>query len=156
MNIKIPKFTIIVDTREQRPLTFEYAPGKTLESEPGTLYTGDYSIKGLEKHVCIERKSIQDLMGCIGRDRDRFERELDRMRGYEVKCLVVEGSWDDIEQQNYRSKIHPNAAIGTLMGWIALGIPIVMAGNHEKAGRFVARMLIITAKRRLKELASLA
>ena len=33
------------------------------------------------------------------------------------------------------------------MGWIAEGIPIVMADNHKRAGVFIARMLYITARR---------
>ena len=64
----------IVDTREQLPLNLD-----PLRTEPATLPTGDYSLKGLEHHVCIERKSLDDLLGCVGRDRERFERELHRM-----------------------------------------------------------------------------
>ena len=40
--------------------------GEVLRSERGGLYTGDYSIKGLERFVAIERKSLDDLMGCLG------------------------------------------------------------------------------------------
>jgi len=32
---------------------------------------------GLEDRVGIERKSLSDLLGCIGGSRDRFERELE-------------------------------------------------------------------------------
>ncbi len=149
------KFTAIIDKREQRPLTLRYTEkGDILPSEAGTLYTGDYSIKGLENYVSIERKSLDDMMGCIGRDRDRFEKEILRLRGFEVKAIVVESNWKTIEAGNYRSKISPSAAIGSLMGWIALGIPIVMTDTHKRAGIFVARMLYITACRRYHELKS--
>lgn len=145
----------VIDTREQTPLTLEVKPGQVLASESGTLYTGDYSIKGLENHVAIERKSLSDLMGCIGSGRERFEKEILRLRGYPVKALVVEATWEQIETGAYRSKVNPSAAIGTLMGWIAQGIPITMAGDHKRAGVFVARMLYITARRRLQELKNL-
>lgn len=147
--------TAVVDTREQTPLKLQLKPGEVLKAERGNLYTGDYSIKGLENHVAIERKSIDDLMGCIGKDRERFEREIARLRGYPVKALVVEATWEQIESGSYRSKVHPSSAIGTMMGWISQGIPVTMAGNHDRAGTFVARMLYITARRRLAELKSL-
>lgn len=149
------QFTAIVDTREKRPLNLEYTPGHKLMCQPGKLYTGDYSIKGLEKHVAIERKSLEDLMGCIGAQRERFEKEIERLKGFEVKALVVESTWKQIEDGDYRSKVKPSAAIGSLMGWIAEGIPVVMTQNHTRAGVFVARMLYITARRRLFELGSI-
>ncbi len=148
-------FTAIVDSREQTPLKLEYKPGEILRSERGTLYSGDYSVKGLEHHIAIERKSLDDLMGCIGTHRERFEREILRLRGYPVKAIVVESTWKVIENGKYRSRVSSSAAIGTLMGWIAQGIPITMAGNHERAGVFVARMLLISARRRMQELKAL-
>jgi DNA excision repair protein ERCC-4 len=54
----------IVDTREQLPL--DLAP---LAVEVGTLATGDYSVRGLVDVIAIERKSLPDLLGCIGQDR---------------------------------------------------------------------------------------
>ena len=44
-------FTIIIDTREQKPWTFT----DHLTSH-AKLDTGDYAIKGLEHELCIERK----------------------------------------------------------------------------------------------------
>lgn len=80
-------FTIIVDTREQAPFSFGEidinAPaGKTWEVSTlrAGLETGDYSIRGWEHLVTIERKSLEDLYGTIGGGHDRFEREHQRMR----------------------------------------------------------------------------
>jgi DNA excision repair protein ERCC-4 len=73
--MKPPPFIIAVDSREQRPFTFDAWP-----TAPATLAAGDYSIVGLEEHVAIERKSLDDLAGCCGRDRDRFKRELHRLQ----------------------------------------------------------------------------
>ena len=55
--------TIIIDRREQNPWTFHVLP-----SEPGSLDSGDYSVRGLEHMVSIERKSLDDMLGCIGRE----------------------------------------------------------------------------------------
>jgi ERCC4-type nuclease len=150
--LKPEKITAIIDTREQRPVELEMKPGTILKSETGTLYSGDYSVKGLEKIISIERKSLDDLMGCIGRDRERFEREILRLRGCEVRGIVVESTWEQIESGGYRSRVKPSAAIGSLMGWMASGIPITMAGNHKRAGIFIARMLYIAANRRYQQL----
>ena len=69
--------TIVVDTREQAPLTFT-----RLVSIPGTLTSGDYSFCGGEELSAIERKSIADLVACcMGSNRERFFRELHRLRG---------------------------------------------------------------------------
>ena len=146
------EFTAVVDTREQKPLNLEFKTGEYLKTVRSTLYTGDYSIKGLESHIAIERKSLDDLMGCIGVQRERFEKEIIRLKGYSVRAIVVESTWKKIEEGNYRSRVSANAAIGTLMGWIAQGIPIIMCDNHKRAGIFVARMMLITANRRIKEL----
>jgi DNA excision repair protein ERCC-4 len=153
--VKISNITAVIDTREQNPLSLEYKKGEKLATVNGTLYTGDYSLRGLEDYVAIERKSLDDMMGCIGKGRERFERELLRLRGYEVKAIVVEATWEQIEKGEYRSRVNPSAAIGTLMGWIAQGFPIVMTGDHKRAGAFVARMLYITARRRYAQLKSL-
>ena len=50
---------ILIDTREQRPYKFD------IDTVTGTLTTGDYSICGLENYISIERKTIDDLIGCL-------------------------------------------------------------------------------------------
>ena len=82
---------IVVDTREQEPWGFCNVP-----TERGTLDTGDYSVRGLEHLVAVERKSLPDLLGCVGRERDRFKRELQRLRGYRFRLLVIEASYADL------------------------------------------------------------
>ena len=70
---------IVADSREQEPLTFT-----RLQSVRGTLYSGDYSILNLETQFAVERKSIDDLANCcLSSNRDRFEHELHRLRGYQ-------------------------------------------------------------------------
>ena len=59
--------TGIIDSREQTPL--DLSP---LQIVRGTLATGDYSVVGLEHVVAIERKSAEDMLACIGRERERL------------------------------------------------------------------------------------
>jgi ERCC4-type nuclease len=135
-----------VDTREQQPL--DLTP---LQVVTATLTTGDYSVQGLEHIVAIERKSLPDLIGCVGVERDRFDREAQRLLAYPVRALVVEATWPDIEAGDWRSKVTPAAALGSLLGWIAAGLPVIMAGDHKRCGQFVSRILFTAARRRYRE-----
>lgn len=139
--------TAIIDTREQRP--WDLSPLKTVE---GTLPTGDYSVVGLEHDISIERKSLEDLLGCVGQHRERFDKEMHRLLSYPCRAVIVEASWPQIEAGEWRSKVHPSAVMGSCLGWIALGIPIVMAGNAERAGKYAGRLMYVAANRRWHQL----
>jgi len=84
---------IIVDTREQRPYKFK-------DSQVKTLACGDYSILGLEDCIAIERKTIDDLIGCLTSDRQRFEKELYRGKALDYMALVAEATLSDIVNHN--------------------------------------------------------
>jgi ERCC4-type nuclease len=102
--------TIIIDSREQAPLIF-----RNLTSGPGALTSGDYSFTGGEELFAIERKSIPDLVSCCaGSNRERFERELHRLRGYRFKRLLIVGTRAEIESGDYRSNIKPQSVLHTL------------------------------------------
>lgn len=136
----------VVDTREQRPL--DLSP---MQMVPGTLATGDYSVKGLEHVVSVERKSLPDLLACVGQERERFDREVQRLLAYPTRALVVEATWQDIEAGNWQSRVSAAAALGSLLGWVAMGLPIIMSGDHKRAGTYVSRILYIAARRRWRE-----
>ena len=149
------KVIAIIDSREQTPLDLE--PLTTITC---TLTTGDYSVRGLEHVVAIERKSLQDLVACVGSDRERFDREVQRLLAYPVRILVIESSWEAIESHEpinpqWRGKVSKEAVLGSLMGWQAAGLSVHMSGDHERAGRHVARLLYTVARRRYAELRAL-
>jgi DNA excision repair protein ERCC-4 len=146
----------IIDTREQSPLDLE-----PLRTVAGTLDTGDYSLRGLEHIVRIERKSLPDLVGCVGRERDRFEREVQRLLAFEVRVLVVEASWEQVESHcpampQWRGKVTSSQVVGSLLGWQAAGLSVHLCGDHQRAGQHVARLLYTVAKRRWRELRTMA
>lgn len=145
-DLKPDNIVAIQDTREQTPL--DLSP---LTVEVGTLQTGDYSVKGLERIVACERKSLSDLLTCCGSERERFEKEIQRLLAYPCRCLVVEATWRDIEAGEWRSAVTPAAALGSLLSWIVAGVPVLMAGDHARAGRYVARMMLLAARRRWRE-----
>jgi DNA excision repair protein ERCC-4 len=136
----------VIDSREQHPL--DLAP---LRSRIATLSTGDYSLRGLESVVAIERKSLTDLLLNVGQGRDRFHREVMRLLAYPVRALVVESTWPELERGEWRSKVSNTAALGTVLNWIGMGLPVIMAADHARAGRYVSRLLFLAARRRWRE-----
>ncbi|MCZ6654515.1 MAG: ERCC4 domain-containing protein [Planctomycetota bacterium] len=133
---------VIIDNREQVPWQFHNLP-----SESGSLTTGDYSIKNLAHLIAVERKSVDDLLSCVGIHRDRFKRELQRLRAYRFRCLVVEADYGTLERGEWRSKIQPASVLGSLAAWQAqYSLPIWLAGDHEAAGRFAEKYLYQCAR----------
>ena len=128
--------TIVIDTREQNPLVFS-----RLQSVYETLTTGDYSIQGLQELFSIERKSVGDLVGCcMGENRQRFEKELHRLRGFRFKRLLVVGSRGEIELQRYHSRIAPKSVLGSLAAWeVRFDLPIVFAATPAEAADQIER-----------------
>lgn len=149
--IKPEDVVAVVDSREQTPLCLD-----PLQSVSGTLATGDYSVRGLEHVVSIERKSLPDLLASVGRERERFNREVQRLIAYPSRALVVEATWSDLERGEWRSQVTPAAAIGSVLGWVDAGLPVVMAEDHARAGRYVSRLLFTAARRRWRECRVLA
>jgi ERCC4-type nuclease len=105
----------------------------------GTLMSGDYSVAGLEALFAVERKSIGDLVSCcIGQNRERFERELHRLRGFRFKRLLIVGSEAEISKGNYHSNIKPAAVLGTLRAFeVRYDLPVVFCQTPELAGHQV-------------------
>ena len=81
-------FVLTIDTREQDNLFRK--PPKGLLIVRDTLRAGDYSCKGFENAISIERKGLNDFYGSIGNGRDRFRRELELLKGYQWAGLVIE------------------------------------------------------------------
>ena len=136
--IDIPDgFIMIVDTREQKPL-FKLKPWII---EAG-LNSGDYSIQGFENIITIERKSIPDLLGTLGKGRIRFEKELNRMNEYKWKGLLIEGLENDVYQPNDFSSMHPNSIYHSLAAietkW---GVNVYYAKDKKHARNWVLSRL---------------
>lgn len=145
------KLTVVCDNREQTPLIFTRLP-----SIRGTLQSGDYSAVGLETELAIERKSLDDLAGSVTSDRERFERELHRLRGFRFKRLLIVGSREDIEQHNYRSKALPKAILNTLSAFeCRYDLPIVYTPTAEAAAMLVESWVYWNAREALKRVEAL-
>ena len=96
MRKKKNKYTVIKDTREQDGWFF--SPYDKCEGmEVGTLHTGDYTLKGFEDIVCVERKaSVTELAMNLGRKKKAFYDEMERMKDFHFRFLILEFSASDV------------------------------------------------------------
>lgn len=137
---------VAVDTREQRPV--DVSPMQIIRT---SLVTGDYGLIAMPKLAALERKELSDLCSVVGRDRDRFEREIDRLLAFPVRGIFVESTWDAVADGDYRGEVSPSAVTASLLGWAARGVPVFMCGSHERCGKFISRVLYLAARRRWRE-----
>lgn len=108
-------FTIVVDTREQRPLDFRPYEQYGVTVERAALKAGDYSVKGLENQVFVERKSLEDLVGTLSQGRDRFMREIyNRAMFASLRLLVVEAPWSAVSRPYGFSAMNPECVVDTV------------------------------------------
>lgn len=91
---------ITIDTREALPLSFDGFRG--VDTVRSGLRTGDYSIQGYEDQITFERKSVQDLVGTLTSGHTRFLREMERMRSFKAKYILIEHTPDIL--YNYCAK----------------------------------------------------
>ncbi len=139
--IRFDEYFVVADTREQTPLTplLEDCGHHVISS---TLKTGDYSVKGYEDFVAIERKSLDDLVGSLTNGRQRFERELSRGCRLERFCVVVEAPYSDILDKKYRSKAHPASITGSIKAfeW-RYRCRFYFCNDRYEASRTISRLL---------------
>lgn len=130
MKITLSPFTVVVDTREQARYDFSAIPARVADGGgvvivPTVRYTlksGDYSIATWEDRVAVERKSLEDLYGSLGRNRNRFKREIVRLNELEFAAVVVEADWAALKDPDkhravWHSTLNSASVIGTIMAW---------------------------------------
>jgi DNA excision repair protein ERCC-4 len=132
---------VVIDTRERLPYQF------ALPTRKGTLLVGDYSVVGLEDEVAIERKSADDLLHCLSRDRCRFEEELRRSQRLRYFALVIEGTLRDLVSGRYWSRMTPKNAVQSLLGLsVRYRLPIWFCENRDYAQKVTQNLLVQYAR----------
>lgn len=139
-------FTIIIDTREQKPWTFdEYATAHN------KLETGDYSIEGLQDIVTIERKrNVAEVANNI--TESRFQDVIDRLKKIKYPFILLEFNLDDIMRYPIGStipkklwskiRITPNFIIKHLLDLeLEHNIKIIFCGNSTNAEKIALSIL---------------
>jgi len=139
-----PNIVIVQDSREQRG----YSELFTAPCAIGCLPTGDYSIRGLESLVSIERKSLPDLLQSLTRERERFERELYRGRALRFFAVIVECDASDILQGRFGrfSSVNPVAIWESIAAFSVRYAPFIYAGDRDTGARLCESLLMKFAR----------
>jgi DNA excision repair protein ERCC-4 len=104
-------------------------------------------VAGIEELFAVERKSIPDLVACCAGERERFERELHRLRGCRFKRLLIVGTEADILAGRYRSRIVPAAVLGSVCAFeVRYDLPVVFSPTPQAAARLVERWAFYFAR----------
>ena len=134
---RIPKPVVLVDTREREPLPLHANHPNWIASERRVaLKTGDYTVEGMESLLCLERKSLADLVACTVTYRRRFLGVCGRLARFKWKAILVEATLEDnkggFEAFEIPSDVHPNAVCGLLDAIEAkCGIPVIYTSTVQ-------------------------
>lgn len=154
---QLRQMAVVADTREQvngHITTYLKEKGVTIISRK--LDIGDYACQigdlSFERDFVVERKhNLDELVGNMTADRDRFEREFIRSKAFGTKVflLIEDASWDDIILGNYRSKMQPKALRASLMAWQAQYNVTVIFCRHEHSPQMIHELLMYSARKEL-------
>ena len=149
---KAPDFYVIKDTREQDGYYFSQY-GNCLGMVEQKLDTGDYAVQGLEDKVCVERKGcVEELAINLGQKKHAFLNEVDRMKEFPHKFLVLEFSLQDLVDFPENSRIpEKKKAFVKITGKYMLkclmefqlhdGVHVLFCGNKHNAFLTVSSIL---------------
>ena len=141
--LRTPRPTVLVDTREQNPFDFSRFDGWFAGVEKKTLKLGDYSIATLEDSCVVERKDLSDLVHSLTAERPVFVQRLRLMSAYPQRLLVITAALSTVKSSYAFSDVNPNrimqSLIAALAGW---NLPFVCTETHE-LGRGDHRLLLV-------------
>lgn len=134
-------FVLVVDTREQQPLFNPPPEGLTIVKQ--ALKHGDYSIRGFENKVTIERKKMSDLMSYIGSEREKTVLKLDSMKDLQWKALVIEENWDDLFLPKKYSQLSTNTIRQALVSFnLRFGLHIFSHPYRSECEKWILDRLL--------------
>ena len=144
---QIPKPIVLIDTREQTPLTFTRFPNWIAGEKRQKLKIGDYTVQGMEHLLAIERKTLSDIITTVMQERSRFFKMCEQLARYGWRALLIEASYEDIKSpyNEENTFAHPNAVSGTLDALEArFGIPVIYTSRYrllseEKAASWLSK-----------------
>ena len=144
---------IVRDSREQMPFAFSGFP---VEVTVAALESGDYSVRGFERRVAVERKELGDLVGCLGADRERFQMELARLRGYDCAAVVVEAPVVALRTGRYLGRLDAGAAWQSVLAFTQrYRVPFIFCADRADAEAVTFDLLRHYARDRWRELQAL-
>jgi ERCC4-type nuclease len=151
----LSQMVIIIDSREQvNHWITDYLDARWIPYISNKLNYGDYSFflpadkeLGIMEDVyftdklVIERKnSLDELCNNLTKDRDRFERELERARGCKFVLMIESSSYADIVYHRYASEFKPQSFVATLATYQArYGIEVAYV-DRKCSGNYIVNL----------------
>jgi ERCC4-type nuclease len=133
--------TIIVDTREQKnDHLLKYFNDNGVKWVCKKLDTADYSFElpnhkhlGFDRKFLVEKKnSLSEITGNFTSGRERFQREFERVEDEHLHLVIENATWKKVVNGSYRSKMHPNSLIASLLSWsIRYDFKVWFVGKDE-------------------------
>lgn len=164
----LSSMAVLVDSREQDTdrARWRYA-SIGLPVERCVLDYGDYSYNAtlpngqriydtsdrIRPTVAIERKmNLDELAGCFGSSRERFEREFRRASeaGAQMWLLVEGGSWENIYDHRYQSQMTPKSLAGSILAFCGRYDLRLVFCSERTTGRIIRGILERNLKDRLE------
>ncbi len=142
-------FTVLIDTREPFAQAWDF--GLEIPTEHIKLEEGDYTIKGFEGVVGVERKELNDFTKSIVLDRfwDEIKRTLEK--NYKSFIVVVEGSMSNILEHRYNSQLKPSSVLGAINSLaVKCQIPVILCDTRAQASHYALTYLKYCWDRRYK------
>lgn len=164
----LSSMTVLVDSREQDTARARWRYASIgLPVERCTLDYGDYSYNAtlpngqriydiaerVRPTVSIERKmNLDELAECFGAGRERFEREFTRSKeaGAQMWLMVEGGSWENIYDHRYRSRMTPASLAGSILAFCGRYDLRLVFCSERIAGRIIRGILERNLADRLK------
>ena len=137
---------ILIDTREQRPLSFK-------NSESLKLDVGDYGVSGeLYDYTFVDRKSYQDFGATVTGGYARFVKELERCKS--LGCflfIVIECDFDQIYWKN--KSVYKKFNLGYVLhnmrdiqAKYSDCCQFVFSGSREESVKLIPKVLVLGQK----------
>lgn len=137
----IADMVVICDTRERKnDHILTYFKENDIPYVVEKLDTADYSFKlpnyphlQLDGAILIEKKnSLDEIAGNFTRDRERFEREFERVDGEHIHLVIEGATWKKLLNHGYRSQFPPKSFMASMLTWnIRYNCPIWFVGIEE-------------------------
>ncbi len=146
------EYIVLKDSREKQGWDFP-RDNLCLGTEIAALKTGDYTLKGYEHLICIERKkSVSEIAGNIGKYKRRFEAEMQRIDAFEHAFIICEFNLQDIvdypkfsnlpKQRRENIVISGKYILKCLIEYqLKYNVKLIFCGNAENAAIFATSLM---------------
>ncbi len=121
MRSEIRPLVVLVDSREQTPFPFPATVKVAGRDTPVVtqvcaLRSGDYSMPGLVGIAAVERKAGTDMVNSLTHERERFDREIERLGRHRYAAIVCEAHLDELSRL---SAIRTSSILGSVASFYA-------------------------------------